>query len=203
MLARARKRLAEEATAVQERVTLFEADMVDFDIGQKVGLALVPYNTLLHLDERQKGQLFKAVGRHMDDNGRLFIDIANPQHAAQSHDDHNLTLERVMVDPETAETIVQMASSWADQEQQRLHITWLYDVSPAGGGAVQRTVIETDYFYIYPHQVELLLKTSGFRLAGIYGDYQGRPFSEESERLLIMASKGKRDDTALDWRGFV
>lgn len=202
MLDKARQRLTAEPQAVQNRVKLVEADMVDFTLDEKVGLAIVPYNTLLHLDERKKGQLFQTVGRHMDDNGRLFLDLANPQHAAQSHDNHNLTLERVMTDPDNGDYIVQMASSWADQEQQLLHITWLYDVSPAKGGPVHRTIVEADYYYIYPHQVELLLRQAGFRMAAIYGDYEGRPFDEASDRLLIMASKGRRDDTAADWRGF-
>ncbi len=202
MLDRARARLAADHLAVQERVTLIEGDMTDFSLDEKVGLAVIPYNTLLHLEPTKMEQVFHCIGRHMDDNGRLFIDLVNPQLAAQTPDDQGLTLERVMVDPETGETIVQMASSWADQSRHILHITWLYDVSPSQGGPIQRTVAEADYYYVYPHEIELLLKAAGFRLAGIYGSYDGRPFDEGSERLLVMASKGKRDDTAVDWRGF-
>jgi hypothetical protein len=176
--------------------------MTDFTLDQKVALAIIPYNTLLYLEPAKMELVFRSIGRHMEDNGRLFIDLVNPQLAAQTPDDHALTLERVMVDPETGETIVQMASSWADQLSHILHITWLYDVSPTEGGPVQRTIAQADYHYIYPHEIELLLRAAGFRLAGIYGGYDGRPFDEQSERLLIMASKGKRDDTALDWRGF-
>jgi SAM-dependent methyltransferase len=202
MLARARSRISAESQSVQKRVTLVEGDMTDFKLDTKVNLTIIPYNTLLHLEPAKMEQVFKAIGRHMDDNGRLFIDLVNPQLAAQTPDDHGLTLERVMVDPETGETIVQMASSWADQSRHILHITWLYDVSPLEGGAVHRTAVQAKYYYIYPHEIELLLKSAGFRLSGIYGSYQGEHFNEESERLLIMASKGKRDDTALDWRGF-
>lgn len=202
MLDRARARLAVEHSAVQERVRLVEGDMTDFSLDEKVGLAIIPYNTLLHFEPGKMEQVFKCVGRHMDDNGRLFIDLVNPQLAAQTPDDHALTLERVMVDPQTGEMIVQMSNSWADQNRHILHITWLYDVSPADGGPVQRTVAEAEYFYVYPHEVELLLRAAGFRLAGVYGGYDGRPFDEGSERLLMMASKGRRDDKVVDWRGF-
>jgi SAM-dependent methyltransferase len=202
MLARARSRISAESNPVQQRLTLLEADMTNFSLDTKVTLAIIPYNTLLHLEPSKMEQVFKAIGRNMDDNGRLFIELVNPQLAAQTPDDRGLTLERVMVDPETGETIVQLASSWADQSRHLLHITWLYDVSPPQGGAVHRTAVQATYHYIYPHEVELLLKSAGFRLAGIYGSYGGDHFNEDSERLLIMASKGKRDDTALDWRGF-
>jgi SAM-dependent methyltransferase len=202
MLERARTRLAAEPKAIRDGVTLIEGDMTDFDLGEKVGLAIIPYNTLLHLEPMAMQQAFNMVGRHMDDNGRLFIDIVNPMLAAQTPDDQMLSLERVMTDPETGETVVQMAASRVHLQQQVLHITWLFDVSPPEGGAVHRTVVEADYHYLYPHEVELMLKATGFRMSRTYGSYEGRPFDEESERLLVLASKGKRDDLALDWRGF-
>lgn len=202
MLAIARNRLAAEPKAIRDGVTLIESDMVEFDLGEQVGLAIIPYNTLLHLEPAAMQQTLKTIGRHMDDNGRLFIDVVNPMLAAQTPDDRLLTLERVMTDPETGETVVQMASSWVNLQQQRLHIIWLFDVNPPQGGAVHRTVVEADYHYIYPHEVELMLKAAGFRMSKTYGSYDGRPFDEESERLLVLASKGKQDDLALDWRGF-
>jgi hypothetical protein len=85
---------------------------------------------------------------------------------------------------------------------QVLYITWLFDATPPEGGLIQRTVVEAAYHYLYAHELELMLKTAGFRMARIFGSYEGRPFDEDSERLLVLASKGKRDDLALDWRGF-
>jgi SAM-dependent methyltransferase len=202
MLEKARERLSAEPPEVQNRVRLVEADMADFELGEQVRLAILPYNTLLHLERAAMEQTLKAVGQHMDDNGRLFIDVVNPMLASQTPDDRMLTLERLMVDPETGETVAQMASSWVDLQEQTLHVTWLFDASPPEGGPVRRMVVQADYHYLYPHEVELMLKTAGFRMARIYGGYDGRPFDEESERLLVLASKGKRDDLALDWRGF-
>lgn len=202
MLAKAQERLAAESPDVQKRVRLVEADMTDFDLGAQVRLSIISYNTLLHLERNGMQRTLQAVGRHMDDNGRLFIDVVNPMLAAQTPDDRMLTLERIMTDPQTGETVVQMASSWVDLQLQVLHITWLFDVSPDKGGPVNRIIAEADYHFLYPHEIELMLKTAGFRVTRIYGGYDGRPFDEDSERLLVLASKGKRDDLALDWRGF-
>jgi SAM-dependent methyltransferase len=202
MLAKAKARLSAESGKVQKRVTLIEADMTDFNLNEHVGLVIIPYNTLLHLEPAAMQKALQRIGSHMDDNGRLFIDVVNPMLAAQTPDDHMLTLERVMTDPESGEMVVQMAASWVKLQQQILHITWLFDASPPEGGAIHRTVVEADYHYLYPHEIELMLKTAGFRMARLYGSYEGRPFDEDGERLLVLASKGKRDDLALDWRGF-
>lgn len=37
----------------------------------------------------------------------------------------------------------------------------------------------------------LLLTLTGFRLASIYGDYDGSAFSEEGERLLLLATSAE------------
>jgi SAM-dependent methyltransferase len=190
MLARARTKVAAEAEVVRERVQLVEGDMKDFELGEQFGLVIFPYNTLLHLEPAMMEKAFRCAGRHLAAAGRVLVDIVNPLLAAQTPEDRMLTLERVMVDPETGETVVQMASSWVDQEKQVLHITWLYDASPAEGGPVRRTVVEAKYHYLYPHELELLLDAAGLRLAGLFGGYEDEVFEEGSERFVVVAKRG-------------
>jgi SAM-dependent methyltransferase len=189
MLARARARLAAEPEAVRERVTLVEADMTSFAVDGRFALAIIPYNTFLHLSRAQKSAALKRIHAHLVPGGRLLIDLINPLAAAQTPDDHLLTLERVFTDKETGNTVVQMASSWPDLDAQILHITWLFDASPPTGGPIQRTVVQSQYHYLYPHELELLLTDTGFYLQAIYGAYNQTPYDEESERLLILASR--------------
>ncbi|MFZ0544723.1 MAG: class I SAM-dependent methyltransferase [Candidatus Promineifilaceae bacterium] len=192
MLEKARNRLTAESKAVRDCVTLIEGDMTEFELKEQVGFAIIPYNTLLHLKPAAMQQTFKTINRHLAENGRLFIDVVNPMLAAQTPNDHMLTLERVMTDPETGETVVQMAASWVNLQQQVLHITWLFDANPPDGGAIHRTVVEADYHYIYLHELELMLQTARLRVVKAYGDYERRPFDEESDRLLLLATKSRQ-----------
>jgi hypothetical protein len=93
----------------------------------------------------------------------------------------------VLEDTEKGETVLQLSSNWLDSDTQTLHITWVYDASPIGGGAVRRTVAQARYHYRFPHQWELLLQDEGWQLEAIAGGYDGEPFTEESERLLLFA----------------
>lgn len=190
MLERARERLGQEGEVTQARVMLVEGDMTSFRLDGRYPLAIIPYNTLMHLRPAQAAAAFRQVAGHLTDNGRLFVDVANPLAVAQTPNDRLLTLERCLADPQTGNTLVLMASSWVDPGDQTLHLTWLYDTSPTAGGPIQRTVVQMDYHYFYPHELELMLGAAGLGLAGMYGDYEGRPFDEESERLLIVATKG-------------
>jgi SAM-dependent methyltransferase len=191
MLERARVRVAQEVSAVQQRITLHQADMTHFALpeGTQFGLVIVPYNTLLHLDTAQALATLRRVKGMLRENGRLLIDLANPVDIANTPEDALLSLENVLTDPETGELIVHLASNRLDTADQTLHITWIYDVSAANGGPVHRTVAHGTYHYRYPHQLELLLQEAGFKLLHLWGDYDQSPYDEDSDRLLVLATK--------------
>ena len=102
--------------------------------------------------------------------------------------DQLISLENVLTDPQSGELIVHLSSNQLDTAVQTLHITWIYDVSQPNGGAVNRTVMQSAYYYRYPHQIELLLQESGFKLTQLWGNHDQSPYNESSERLLILAT---------------
>lgn len=190
MLARAQTRLAAEPERVQQRVTLLAADMTQFDApANTFEWAILPYNTLMHLDSAQMSAALARIHRGLAGNGRLFIDLINPAAMAATPNDRLLTLENTFTDPKTGHIVVQQSSSQLDDDAQTLRITWLYDASPPAGGPILRTIAQADYHYLYPHQLELLLHDVGFRLLSLSGGYDGEPYTEESERLLVLAQK--------------
>jgi SAM-dependent methyltransferase len=189
MLERARQRLGEEAEAVQERVTLVEGDMTSFNLDGRFSLAVIPYNTLMHLSPVQATAAFRQVAAHLEKDGHLFLDLANPLVVAQTPNDRLLTLEQCAAEPGTGRMLVLSASTRVNPGDQTLDIIWFYDVSPAGGGPVHRTVVPIHYHYFFPHELELMLSGAGLALQGMYGDYEKRPFGEESERLLVVAGR--------------
>ncbi|WP_420627465.1 class I SAM-dependent methyltransferase [Candidatus Leptofilum sp.] len=193
MLARARAKLGRVDTVVQQRITLHQADMTTFELphDSQFGLAIVPYNTLFHLETAQVLAMLRRVREVLEENGRLFIDLANPVDIANTPEDALLSLENVLTDPETGDLIVHLASNQLDTVAQTLHITWIYDVSAPNGGPVQRMVATGAYHYRYPHQLELLLQEAGFKLLHLWGEYDQSSYTETSNRLLVLAAKNK------------
>ncbi len=187
MLARARERLAIETEVVRSRVTLVEGDMTGFSLHGRFPLILIPYNTFMHLDNTQALATLKQVRRHLIAGGQLFIDLANPFIVADTPEDHLLSLENVLTDPTTSDVILHLAANRVDTAVQTLHITWIYDRSPAAGGPVNRTIARATYHYRYPHQMELLLQEADFNHISFLGDYDHSPFHEQSPRLLLLS----------------
>ena len=189
MLARARQHLAAEVEEVKERVTLIESDMAAVDLTTKAySLAIIPYNTFMHLDSVQALTVLKQVRNCLTQNGRLFIDLINPFLVANTPDDQTLSLENHLVDPTSGDTILHLAANKLHSSDQILHVTWIYDRTPIGGGSVHRTVVKAAYHYRYLHQMEILLQESGFRPESIWGNYDQNTYNEESDRLLLLCS---------------
>lgn len=190
MLQLAQERLWEEPDEVRRRVILLCADMVDFSLGEpRFKLALVSYNTFLHLDATRAVAACRNIARHLAPDGQLYIDVVNPLLAEQTPNDNFLTHERLLKDEEGDELVLVFAANRLDEGRQELHITWIFDASSLSGGPVRRRVANVTYHYYFPHQLELMLDEAGLELVQIYGNYHQEPYSEDADRLIILARR--------------
>ena len=187
MLVLARHRLALLPEDAARRVTLLEGDIRDLSAvvaGNKFALALVPYNTLMHFHEMDAGRLLRGAGRALLPGGQLFVDVANPFLLEAASYPGEKVFETSLIDPHSGEWVEQWSRSSIDVQDQVLNVTWTF--RPQDTDLPEETA-DFAYHYLYPHQFELLLQRAGMRLRAILGDYEGSPFTEGSERLLILA----------------
>lgn len=193
MLARAEARLTRQPAEVRSRARLLREDVRTLsrsDMGQ-FGLILFGYNTFMHLDEAGAGASLKRLRPLLRPGGRLLIDVANPLMLSMVADDPDFVLEETLVDGGRGEKLHQYTAYESIPGEQAVDVTWVYE--PAGNRSAgdERTAAKfrLRYYYLYPHQFDLLLGLTGFRLVAIYGGYDGAPFAEESERLIVVAGE--------------
>ncbi len=187
MLAVARRRLAAAPPAIQRAVTLVTADIRTLStdsVAAEFALALLSYNTLLHFPEPEIALLFKKLAALLRQDGLLLIDIENPFLIAATPFPSERVLERSFTDHQTGRKIEQWSRSSVDPGAQTLTVSWLFQNAER---KAEQEEAEITYHFLYPHQIELLLRQGGFMLQSVLGGYDGEPFSQESERLLVLA----------------
>ncbi len=185
MLARLEAKLtAATAKHLPTAPTLLRAGMHDFTAAQTFALALMPFNTFMHLltPEEQIATLTN-VRKHLRPGAALALDMPNPGEAYAAAE-QGLTLERTFADG--AATVQQFSSVSVDRAAQLARITWLYD-SVAPDGAVARTIVPLTLRYTFPGEMRLLLEKCGFALAHLYGDYDRAPFADGAPRMIVLA----------------
>ena len=190
MLARAEARLAAEPADVRRRVRLLAGDARTLQLpgNETFGLIFFGYNTFMHLDEAAAGAALKRLRPMLRPGGRLLIDVAGPLMLSLAADDPDFVLEDTLTDGAHGKTIRQYTAYESIPGEQVVDVTWLYEV--VGGDEADemtRTKARLRYYYLYPHQYDLLLTLTGFRLLALFGDYNGGAFDEESERLIMLA----------------
>ncbi len=188
MLARLEAKLgAASAQHIATAPTLVRADMTDFSVSGPFKLAIMPFNTFMHLLalEDQIAAL-TCIRKHLRPGAALALDMPNPGEAYAAQE-QGLTLERTFVDGESGSAVQQFSSVAIDRAAQIARITWLYD-SVAPDGAVQRAIVPLTLRYTFPGEMRLLMEKCGFTLAHLYGDYQRSPFADGSSRMIVVAT---------------
>lgn len=172
MLTAARRR----AVAAGARVEFVEADMRDFDLGQRFPLIFVARNSLLHLSEPDDfAALFAAVRRHLAPGGIFAFDIFNPDLRLLSRP----TGQRfavMRVDSDSYGELLVEATIDYDRHSQVNRATWFISTA----AQKDRWVAPIHLRSIFPQELVVLLAKNGFRLLSRDGDYTGGRFSSES-----------------------
>src|SRR3989442_9699833 len=81
MLNAYRRKLQKEPETVQQRVTLYEGDMCEYQFPHKgeFDLILLPFNSIAHLYElEQQLEAFTNTYHHLTPGGRFIVDVSLP-----------------------------------------------------------------------------------------------------------------------------
>jgi SAM-dependent methyltransferase len=186
MLARLEAKLnAASSRHLAHPPVLIQASMEAFEAAGPFRLAIVPFNTFMHLLTLE--DQLAALGRihqHLAPGAILALDVINPAEAYAAPE-QGLTLERTFADGDA--TVQQFASVALDRAAQLARITWLYDAT-APDGALHRTTVPLTLRYTFPGEMRLLLERAGFAPDHFYGDYDRSPFVDGAPRMLVLAT---------------
>ncbi|MDZ7344663.1 MAG: methyltransferase domain-containing protein [candidate division KSB1 bacterium] len=164
---------------------LHEGDMRTFVMEKKFAQIFVPFRAFLHLDtiEDQLTTL-RNFHRHLLAEGRLIIDIFAPSYELMSRDKRCTTLPAQRL-PDGRIVTVSDHTTYTHREQ-RLDVERHIDIiSP--DGTLRRHLEHFHLRYLFRYEMELLLRTAGFRLETVYGDFDRRPYDYYSGEMIFVA----------------
>ncbi|MCL4504514.1 MAG: class I SAM-dependent methyltransferase [Chloroflexi bacterium] len=184
MLQFARARLAHLPA---ERWRLIEADARGLDLPDRFGMALIALNTFLHnLTRDDQVAMLAAARRHLLPGGLLIVDLPPNDELAYQPDDGEYEFEATLVDPITNAVIDKFVSSeifWAEQTQV---LSYRLDEKTLAGAHSQ--TVSFRLRHVFRYEMELLLLNTGFRQWQWYGDYDLSAYTEDSPRMIAVAT---------------
>ena len=171
-----------------DRVRLVEGDMRRFTLATRYDMVVVGLNTFMHLHTvADQLDCLASIHAHLRPAGILLLDLANPHTLARETPlgvmQHRFTAPAPARDGSSV-TLWSVTSLLAADQIARSDL--FFDEMDSAG-SLRRSIADVTLRLTYRFELELLLARSGFAVRNLYGDYEGEPYSDESERMICEA----------------
>jgi len=192
MLNVARRRLANEAAEVQARVTLVQANMCNFDLGEQFALITSPFRSFQHLitvDDQLCA--LESFRQHLVDGGRLVLDLFNPSlpYLVDESRLGEFGEEPEFTMPDGRRVVRRSRIVSRDLLKQVQNVELIYYITYPDGRE-DRKVHDFPMRYLFRYEAEHLLERAGFQMDTVYADYDRSPYgSKYPGELILVAHK--------------
>jgi SAM-dependent methyltransferase len=162
-------------------------DMRGVHLGRRYGLAVCAFNSFLCLQSIDDALAFlRNAHQQLVPGGLLGIEISafSPEELAGGPElRHDFAREL------SDGRLDRFSVSTYDAATQLMHMRLFYERYDDSGSLENRRVHDLTIRIANRDEVLLMLRLAGFEAEEIYGDFEGEPFSSESNNLLALARK--------------
>lgn len=180
MLQLAKKKLSESGFAA----ILVEGDMRDFSIDDEFSLIIIPNCSMIYIDnDEDRRRVFQSVYRHLQPGGIFAFDFdAEVVPVGETRP----WLSSQAIHPATGEVVLSTVQIKGIHKELRLMnmVNYRYKTNNLAKITVNTSLEAT----CNPNRMIDLIKSEGFFIKGVYGDYNYSPY-EGGELCVIVAEK--------------
>lgn len=190
-----------QAEGLGDRLRIVTGDMADFRLGARFDRIIAPYTSLYCLSPAERRRCLVAARTHLAPGGRFIFDAYPgdllfeqgpyaddaPEWIAEiSHGDRRLdVLERDV----------------HDAPAQRIDVSYIHEEAaerprPAAQPDARRVTYTLTHHYLRTIDLHPTLGAAGLRPVAAWGDFDGRPLTPESDRMVVVAISTEPDDSA-------
>ena len=191
MLERARAAAAAAGPAVEARIDLVEADLLDLrlpDAGA-YALAFIALNTVFLLATRKRQrQAFRTIAAHLAPGGVAVVDIWLPDTDDLARFDGRMIFEYERTDPQTGTTVTKVAAARHDPTSAVIELTSIFEEGRPGEPAV-RWIRRDALRLIGADELRAMAEDAELEVEVIGGDYDLGPIRPGSDRAIIVAAR--------------
>jgi len=160
-------------------VHLIKGDVREIKLDQLFCLVIIGLNSLTMFSREDRIKILKNAYRHLRSGGRVVVDVFNPFEMVEGIVHHG-------------DTVFQGNKVYSRffvprREEDHWSILYFYDI--VDGKNMERRVAELKIYEITKDMLVEEMEEAGFTVEEIYGDYDMNPFTEESEKIIVVGVK--------------
>ena len=187
LLEQARLKLAKAAQG--NKVTLVQGDLRELALDKRdFAFAFCTSNTLMHLaDPADQLAALMAAAAHLRPGGLLLLDLFHPD-LARLMEVQGLAEVADQWVREDGTEVIKWSVRTVDLAEQLQETIFIYEeIMP--DGTVRRTRGPFTLRFLWRNEAELMLRLAGRQGETGWGDFEGTPYDNQSEHLVLLATK--------------
>ncbi len=184
------ERLREKARARGLAPRVHHAAMASFTLPRRFRLVMIPFNAFVHnLTAEEQIATLACCQRHLEPGGLLAFDVSSPSPAMLGQPAGRRVLEMEAEHPGTGLPVRLWDARGFDVPAQTQHSHIEIEELDAAGivTATHRSAVVVRW--IWPAEMELLLRLAGFARWKLWGDFDRGPLAADSGLLVVEAWK--------------
>jgi SAM-dependent methyltransferase len=184
------ERLRVNARAKRHEPRVVLADMRDFRMPRRYACVMIPFNAFAHnLTSDDQIASLRRCREHLLPRGRLVFDVFSATPAMVAEPVAAPVLELEVPHPETSLPVRLYDGRRLDPATQTQHSQIeVLELDAAGGVAHSHRFVAL-VRWVYPSEMELLLRLAGFARREITGGFDGRPLADHQGGIVVSAWK--------------
>lgn len=184
----ARKKI--DAAGCARHVDLVDGDMRTVSLSHTdYAFAFCISNTLMHCTTRaDQLAAMQTAFAHLRSGATLLIDLFNPDIPHLLRVENVAELADSWTDPQTGGQVLKWCVRSVDIAAQLQETLFIYEEILANGES-RRTTCPFTLRFLWRSEGELMLRTAGFDLESVWGDFDGNDYDSASDRLIFLARK--------------
>jgi SAM-dependent methyltransferase len=191
MLDKLRQKLAAAPADVRQRVVVVTGDMRAFTLAERFALIIAPFRAFLHnLTEADQLACLNRVREHLRPRGCFAFNVFHPslEYMAR-HTGAFAGIWRCAGTFARADggCIVRSESNRYDTVKRLVDSQHRYEEYGPDGTLTRMSLHQLQLAYLYPADVRRLLNEAGFTSVRIAGGFDGRPFENDTDELVVQA----------------
>jgi SAM-dependent methyltransferase len=180
--------MIEQGHPKSDAVERIHGDMRSAKLERRYGLAICAFNSFLCLRTQEDALTFLRNAReHLEPGGLLGIEVFafSPEELSDAPGSPSLHHDFTHELPQG--TLERFSVCRYDAATQLLSMRLFYELYDLEGKLENKRMHELTIRIVGRAELELMLQLSGFDVEGIYGGFEGEPFTAESNHLITLA----------------
>jgi SAM-dependent methyltransferase len=191
--------LRSKAAALHLAPRLYRADMSDFRLPRRYALVMITFNAFVHnLTQEAQVRCLELCRQHLAPGGVLAFDTFFPGLGIIGAAENTRVLELETHHPQTGLPLRLYNTRSFDRVEQIQHSINEVEILNAAGTVTTAHRSEFRTRWAYKAEMALLLRVAGFARWEIFGDFDRRPLTRETDAMIVLAWPGGDEGIAPD-----